>query len=329
MDGRYGSLADQRSILETNKQDRIQNKPKALKLGWTFLILLIVLIVVIILGIIYWRIAPNTVFSRNLINASSDDSNGGINQDTNVGDGSDGSICVADSDCGVGFECSNDECCFFGEPIITNVQTILGNPSNIVVTYEFGTTFRPGTVVEVVLETPSGIQVANKVEVATGTTTIQESDFTTPVAVIFPNTIYRVKLRVTYTCGARNNFTSVFTPPFSFNTPSCGANPGNIVGYSTQFGTFNGFVGTAAEASGLLSIPTNFIVSSSPGLHPNLADTLYPNTVLTFATSPSFFIYYRLPFLAGFGQTVYVRSYASGSFNGCASNLDLERSYTV
>lgn len=331
MDGRYGSLASQNAAIENMQKVKRQRKPKALSLGVTFLILFIVIVVSIVVGYLYWRVAPSTVFSRNLlVNAQNNNSRGPT---IDVGDGNLGAVCIADSDCGVGFECSNDECCFFGNPIITNVQTNLGVPgsSTIVVDYNFGPSIRAGTIVEIVLETPTGVQLANKIENASGSITITESNFSVPIQIIFSNTLYVVRIRITYSCGSVQNATTPFTPPLTFNTGSCAPAPIGITGYSTQFGTYGNFFGTAAEINDFTTFRRNFLVSNSPGLHPNLAQTVYQNIVFTLGVSTTFGVlfFFPLPYLTTSGNTVYVRSFTDQTPSGCYSNLSPEVSYTA
>lgn len=332
MDGRYGSLADQKARIEDRESVKRQRRPEALSLGFTFLILFVVIIVTILIGLLYRRIAPTTIFSKNLLATARANNNSG---GANVGNGDLRSICIADSDCGAGFECSNDECCFFGSPNLTNVQVNLGSQAttNIVVTYTFGPSFGPGTIAEVVLESPTGVQLASKIGAATGTTTIFAVDFSVPIKIIFSNTLYRVKVRTTYSCGSAVNATSPFSTPVTFNTGNCSSLIVPVDSYRTETsGLFASFVGSAAILNSFVA-PTSasFIVATSAGLHPNLAQTLYQNVLFQLGfTNFVPVLFYGLPFLASSGQTVYVRAFApDNNVGGCLTNLTNELAYTV
>lgn len=328
MDGRYGSLQERQNLIEYNNETRYQDRVKSPGLGLVLITLVVVLVIVILIGYFYYRLAPSSIFSSTLINETQNGSNTGGGGALPT-DGSAGSVCVADSDCGPGYECSNDQCCFFGDPVIVNVVSEIDNPSFIRVIYTHGPQFTLGSIVEVILQTPTGQEIASKIEIANGTTEILESDFNSPVKKIFPDTLYAVKLRITYSCGENQNTTTNFTVPLTFSTDACALQPVGFVGIqSLFFNQFYNFIsGTVVDLAGNTPATHTFLVSTTPGLHPNFSEVVYPN--VTSQINAFFQSYAPLPYLGAVGDTFYLRYYAPSGQGECNSNLSDEYTYTL
>lgn len=336
--------------------------PKTTRAGRVFLIIIIVLatIAALIIGIILWRrrIVPTTSTGGTPPNCTTLGCTGGqvcntttltcvdCLSNTNCPESSPicdiatykCKECVITADCTGASVCNAGICCDPSAPTINTVTPITSGTSQVTITY---TSIQTGSkysnlMVEVSIETPAGVFLAAKTMPALGgTVTVSETDLALPNQHLYPNTGYRTRIRMKYTCVDVDNNITDYSAPVEFTMPVCFLtlyNDSTFTGNGVDSSFFGFYPGVIIFFPAYL-VPFNIgvVADTNPEVHPNQAAIYHPLITTVSAPQPPADNTYqcaKIPYPGPVGSTFTFRYFNLSPSGNCISLLSNSRSFT-